>query len=437
MRCPRSVALREMTAAPASAPPAGPRVPASRAVRLPAAGDGSRARRRRRRERRRAAVRVVLLFALALSVPLVVVPALDGEAAPRPAVDAGGEAPGTSAADPPVLPVLAAVAGADGRIGGLAVLLPAREGGGAVLLVPAGAMVEVPSFGLQRIGDAAQLGGVELLQASAENLLGVPLGGLDVLDATALAGLVRPAGALRIEVPERIEAVGDDGRVRVLFERGVTEVPAERVHELLTARGDETDLGRLVRHQAFWEAWLDAIRSGVPAPTGAAAAGVAAAVRLLATGPVELHLTPVEPVAAGAADGADLYRVLSAELTTLMGRLAPGLNEPGAAGRLRVQLLNGTGEPGLAQVVTPRLVPAGAEVKLVGNADRFDYATTQIVYYDQRVRAGALAVRDALGVGEVVRSRQRLEVVELTVVVGHDFLDTVVATDTADQEGRT
>jgi hypothetical protein len=98
---------------------------------------------------------------------------------------------------------------------------------------------------------------------------------------------------------------------------------------------------------------------------------------------------------------------------------------PGSAGRgaerIRVQVLNGTGTPGLAQQVQPVLAPVGAVVALSGNADRFDYETSQIVFYRDDDLDAARAVRRALGVGEVVRSLVVLDVVDLTVVIGGDF----------------
>jgi hypothetical protein len=87
-----------------------------------------------------------------------------------------------------------------------------------------------------------------------------------------------------------------------------------------------------------------------------------------------------------------------------------------------VQVLNGVGTPGLAQLVSPLLVPAGAQVTLSDNADRFDYAVTQVVYYDDARQADAEAVRAALGVGELVKSLADLDVVDVTVVIGADFV---------------
>jgi hypothetical protein len=61
-------------------------------------------------------------------------------------------------------------------------------------------------------------------------------------------------------------------------------------------------------------------------------------------------------------------------------------------------------------------------VTLSGNADRFDYATTQIVYYDDGHLDDAKAIQKALGVGELVKSLTGLDVVDVTVVVGADFV---------------
>jgi hypothetical protein len=72
--------------------------------------------------------------------------------------------------------------------------------------------------------------------------------------------------------------------------------------------------------------------------------------------------------------------------------------------------------------VQPLLVDIGAQVTLSGNADRFDYATTQVVYYDDDDLDAARAVAEAIGVGEVVKSLNELAVVDVTVVVGADFL---------------
>ena len=70
--------------------------------------------------------------------------------------------------------------------------------------------------------------------------------------------------------------------------------------------------------------------------------------------------------------------------------------------RVRIRLLSGVGAVDPTALVNAHLVPENAQITIVGNADRFDYATTKIVYYDDAHRADAAARRTA-GKSEVPR----------------------------------
>jgi hypothetical protein len=63
-------------------------------------------------------------------------------------------------------------------------------------------------------------------------------------------------------------------------------------------------------------------------------------------------------------------------------------------------------------------------VILSGNARNLDYETTLIVTYDDSPDGIALAerARDLLGLGEVQVSGQQQGIVDLTIVIGKDFL---------------
>jgi hypothetical protein len=58
---------------------------------------------------------------------------------------------------------------------------------------------------------------------------------------------------------------------------------------------------------------------------------------------------------------------------------------------------------------------------VTANAKSFSYRQTQIVFYRPDQQVAAARVQRALGVGKLVRSRQPLDVVDVTVVVGSDF----------------
>jgi hypothetical protein len=64
---------------------------------------------------------------------------------------------------------------------------------------------------------------------------------------------------------------------------------------------------------------------------------------------------------------------------------------------------------------------AGAQVQKVGNATEFGVETTRIVYFDESQRARVEALREAMGVGELVRSDAINAAVDVSIVVGEDF----------------
>lgn len=326
--------------------------------------------------------------------------------------------------------------GADGDIVSVTVLVVGPQGaGGHVVFAPVGSMVEVPSFGLNPLREAFALGGLPLLQQSVENLLGIVFDQVALVTAEDLTDLVEPAGVLAVALASAVEVVTDVGRVETVFPAGTVDVSPEAVPTLLEVRGSGSDLDRLVRHQAFWQAWLDAIEGNPAAvPPAEGAGGVGAVVAALAVGEVGYDVLPVEVLATGTGPNDDLYAIQGEELEALLEEIAPGSSGAGAD-RIRVQVLNGTGVPGLARQVQPSLVPAGAVVSLTGNADRFDYDITQVVFYRDEDLERARAVQRALGVGEVVRSLVILDVVDVTVVIGADFAveATTTTTDPGDE----
>jgi hypothetical protein len=199
---------------------------------------------------------------------------------------------------------------------------------------------------------------------------------------------------------------------------------------------DDIDLGS--RHLAIWDGLFDrfdneprglsrGIRAGEAVLAESDSSGNEIArfferLTELPRGSLHLVSLPVQPVAAGEDE---LY---STDVRELQGFVAANL--PGAdrgADQTRVQILNGNGEPGIGKEVAELLVGKGFRVILSGNARRLDYQKTLIVTYDSSDEGLALAERAQrlLGVGEVQISVQQQGIVDLTIVVGKDFLRTL------------
>jgi hypothetical protein len=95
--------------------------------------------------------------------------------------------------------------------------------------------------------------------------------------------------------------------------------------------------------------------------------------------------------------------------------------------RSKIQLLNGNGSPEIGQKAAAMLVPAGLRIEVTLNADNFNYRSTKIVIYGDDDASLALGqeIRNLLGVGTVEVGTRAQSIVDVTVVLGKDFLDKV------------
>ena len=88
---------------------------------------------------------------------------------------------------------------------------------------------------------------------------------------------------------------------------------------------------------------------------------------------------------------------------------------------IRIIIYNGVGTPGIAGLAAQQLIGGGMRVVDTKNADRFDYDSTLIVVQDGNLEQGD-AVREALGVGEVVDQPSEQDVADVIVIIGADYV---------------
>lgn len=304
----------------------------------------------------------------------------------------------------------------------------------SVVYVPPHTAVEVPGRGLQGVGEAYGSGGVPLLLVSAENLLGIKIDRyLELSDKDALV-LFEKLEPLTVDVPAEVRVPVGKDEARLIFVEGPQELTPPLLVKLLYIvgiDGDDVELGG--RHLAFWQQFLEvhepdevaAAIQGASAALGESDASAKelaeffAAVAALPPEDVRLSALPVRPISAGESE---LYATDGEELAAFVEDTI-GV-DPDAPDEVRIQLLNGNGVPGLGREVADLLVGEGFRVILGGNARRLNYRKTLIISYDSSDEAIATAerARDLLGVGEVQVSAQQQGIVDLTIVVGKDFL---------------
>ena len=85
----------------------------------------------------------------------------------------------------------------------------------------------------------------------------------------------------------------------------------------------------------------------------------------------------------------------------------------------QIEVLNGTGEPGVAREVTMRLRSMGIDVLIEGNAQRFDYQQTVLV--DRKGNPELMKkLSRRLGVSRVITQIQERPRVDATLIIGWD-----------------
>jgi len=330
-------------------------------------------------------------------------------------------APGWEAIVEPTPTDMVATIDADGQLLAVSVLILTGQSTGAVLQIPSETLVPLTIDGTETLGISASFAwstsGLEGLRARIGELLNLEFSDAQAVTAAEWAALVGPAGTLAVDSLDA--AVDETGRV--VYPKGSFDLaPAEVATYLAVRARNESEVARLVRVEAFWQAWLEALGSaGVQALPAPADQGLGLFLGTLAAGQVRFETLPVS-VEPGVDGGSELYRPQRDEIEAVVGELVPFPR--GAPGkRSTVKVLDGTGQldHGVAAAVV--LGAAGAQVEVIGNASAFDAATTEIVYYDSSKAAEAELLRDALGFGDVRKSDQK-SAIDIMVVLGQDAL---------------
>lgn len=407
-------------------------------------------RRQRRRERRQAlvkralaAVRVLAMIGVVAALVVVGVVVLRSER-PSPATvpDAETPTPAVDVAQETLLLVRQDRPG--GPAVGLTLLAVTPGAGASIVFLPASALVEIPGVGLDRLGQAQQYGGPALSSAAVANALGIELDGAVAITSTGLRALLDDIGGAELIVPERLIVRADDGTATIAFEEGQQFLPGIRLADYWSFLAtDESELDTFPRQQAVLGAMLDRLADDPAAleEIGAAdrlppgitgditpeqlAALLSALAEMRAAEALTFHLLPVRPLGMVGDEMGASYRLDDPGVAGLVRAVLDGsIPEGGGEEAIPIQVLNGVGRPGIGQQVDAALAGLGFRIALTENARSFDFTETQILIYDESAasRAAADRVRQALGVGRILVSRQPQSVVDLTIVVGADFV---------------
>jgi hypothetical protein len=344
----------------------------------------------------------------------------------------GPSEPGYQASVVPTPTMGVLLRSADGRLAGAAVLaLEPGDAGGSVVLVPAVTIVTDPTGAEHTLDTVYAEQGAEAAAQALGNVVTVAINETVEVDEATWTRFVEPVGPVTVHVDD---PVGE-------WPAGDVVLQPEDVGRFLAARAaDEPDLARVERQQAFWTAWLPLVRdAGERALPGEVETGIGRFVRVIAAGEGGAEAIPV--AREDAADGVR-YRPDAARLGQFVSVTIPYPTSPAPGVRIRVRLLNGTGDPGLTERAARELVASGAEIVVVGNAGTLTEPETRFVHVRGSQEGLARWLQTNLGVGRLdpVGSGQPGAAadddidddIDVTVILGQDAGDTLGREQTSD-----
>lgn len=310
---------------------------------------------------------------------------------------------------------------------------------GIMLYIPSTTYVEIPGHGLETIGKSVTLGREPLLLSATSNLLGVKFDHYIKVSDQTFRSIVEQVGGVDVHVDQKLTRPADGGKVNVIFAEGEQHMNGERAAEyLLYTNENGEEISRSVRHSVLWGEILEKLKGnksaltqifgeGGPVVSDAKPSAVRDLFKRLSSLPPEAVPFITLPVKqTGVGSGQQLYAPERERLEELVQKYLAAARPAGAgdAGR-RIEILNGNGRPGIGQQVSADLVPHGFRVILNQNANSFDYERTQIVVYSDSKRSLEVGeeIKQLLGVGEIIVSRLSQSIVDVTIVVGKDYLE--------------
>ena len=125
----------------------------------------------------------------------------------------------------------------------------------AMISIPRDSRVEIPGRGLDKINHAMAYGGINLMRATVEKLLGVPIHHYVYTNFVGFQNIVDTLGGVTIDVEKRISVSGEGSLPAVTLQPGKQRLNGVQALAYVRFRNDsEADFGRMRRQQQFIKA---------------------------------------------------------------------------------------------------------------------------------------------------------------------------------------
>lgn len=330
------------------------------------------------------------------------------------------------------------------------------------------------------LGQAYEYGGVAAVNRLMEWLFGFGFTNVLEISEVEMMTIMTHVEPLPYELADNLASMGTDGVMRLVYQAGFHELDAAAAADIYRFRSpSETDIHRVMRQKALWEAWFNAVSGqqvevaqeqsetastetgsdvngrsddgdGVDADVGGGVVessdssgddntdltrlSLAQAFQLLVANGFTVEIVPMQPAMPSEDfEMPDASVVLDTEgaewLESRVRELVPWPAVPESSVHYAVQLLDGVGNPEARDALVGDIVDAGGVVTVVGNAKEFGWRETLVAYHKHGAQVVAESIAAALDPGgrTVVPTFEEAQegeeyFVDVTVVMGLDLL---------------
>lgn len=340
----------------------------------------------------------------------------------------------------PITPVhLVALTNARSEVSSLALFALAPSGkGGTIVSLPVGSAADVePDVAPRRIGDSFVTGGLDALRIDVEDLLNITIDSSSIHSAEEFAGELQQVGTQPITLTQPVIDVDAAGTEVVVLEAEATTVTPDKIAAGLVAT--QLGLDEFIRFAAIKSLWTAISRAGSNVdqlqdevvPTTVAEddsvvqppATVQEFLAAMLLGRIDVWQFNAMRItdAQRNPNAVDLYSLDGGEVLMVMASVVPSamrLISNNLAVMVDVPFNNST----FAQEAVTRLAYAGANVVLVRQVLDAPGEKTIAYVNDSIARAEVETYVGLVGPIEVVETLERIEEVNVRIVLGNEFV---------------
>jgi len=297
--------------------------------------------------------------------------------------------------------------------------------------IPRDIRVKIPDRGMDKINHAFAYGGIDLLEKTVQDFIGIPIHYYGVVDFEGFRYIIDALDGVNIYVEKDMHYMDRAGSLKINLNKGQQILDGEKALEYVRFRSDAMgDLGRIQRQQKLISAVIDKIlnfenMAKLPSiinslteyiKTNINPNEIIALAKLMKDvdrSKIWVETIQGDPQYIGGISYLvvdDLY--IKKHVQNLIENKYRGLN---------VEVLNGNRIPGIAHRVANKMKELGFNVVNIDNADHFDYQKTILIVYSKKERLEEYLTQILHDI-DIIHKSQPNNGIDMTVIVGKNMV---------------